>query len=82
MKCFLLALAFGLFSCSKEETAPSWKLYKDSAMSSDLLLILDMRYFGTEIQEEECERLKEFYDQINPARRFYCRFNDSSDDVL
>ncbi len=49
--------AFGFWSKEK----PSWKLYKDTMMNDyELYLILDMKYFGSSIQEEECKRLKNF----------------------
>ncbi|HAO99074.1 MAG TPA: hypothetical protein DCQ83_03400 [Fibrobacteres bacterium] len=71
---FFLAMA----ACSLNKQDPSWKLYKDSTISSELFLVLDMRYFGKTIQQEECERLKEFYSSINQERKFYCMLNDAS----
>lgn len=71
-------LVLTVAACSLAEQDPSWKLYKDSAISSELFLVLDMKYFGAAIQQEECERLKDFYNRVNRERRFYCMLNDSS----
>jgi hypothetical protein len=77
MRKFLLTLLLGLVACSGGARESSWKLYKDSAVSSEIFLVLDMKYFGTDIQQEECERLRTFYSQINRDRTFYCMLNDS-----
>lgn len=64
-------------ACSLSKPDPSWKLYKDSAISSELFLVLDLKYFGKAIQQEECERLRSFYSRVNRERKFHCMFNNS-----
>ena len=78
MRSFVPLLVLAVAACSPSGQDPSWKLYKDSAISSELFLVLDMKYFGKTIQQEECERLKDFYSRINQERKFYCMLNDTS----
>lgn len=78
MRILVLPLLLAMTACSLNKQESSWKLYKDSAISSELFLILDMKYFGKEIQEMECMQLRNFYSQANPERKFYCILNDSS----
>lgn len=76
-------VALFLAGCSLEnKSEASWKLYKDSQISSELFLMLDMKYFGKEIQQEECQRLQKFYSRINRDRTFYCKWNDSAASAL
>lgn len=78
-----MILFLTLIISSSCQAKQSYKLYKDSALSTnEWYLILDMKHFGKSIQEEECNRLKEYYSSINTQRKFRCIKSDNTNDPI
>lgn len=79
----LLLLMKAITSCQVFEAKESFKLYKSSGLTErEWYLVLDMKYFGSSIQEEECERLRQYYSSVNGQRKFRCIKSDNANDPI